>query len=168
MKGIRPGNENVPTQGRATKMKRTIEVINVESSDSESDTQVPTGGDYTNGEDIKPLIDTINHHRKVATKIRLTRKTEMSVPEKTKEFLKLREASRQQDPSKLSSILFKCEVNLQKRTGQKQGTRVPMQTRGFLPNEVLLFSSIFSLFIRSFVNNYIEDSRHFQQAYHHV
>lgn len=88
--------------------------------------------------EIQILTDKINQHQKAASGFRLTRKTEPSLPEKTKNFLKLREKTRQQDPSKPTNILFKCDLFLQTNTGKKQGTRVPTQTRGFPFTDVCL------------------------------
>lgn len=111
-------------------LKGKPEIITIDSSDFENE------GDDDETK-LQPLRDAVNQNRKIATQLRLTRKTEKpTIPERTKAFLKARELARQQDPSKLGTILFKCELVLQKQTGQKQGTRVPMETRGFSVQEV--------------------------------
>jgi hypothetical protein len=100
-------------------LKGKTEIITIDSSDFEDAgiTQIKSDDDETN---LQPLRDAVHQNHKVATQLRLTHKTEKpTVPERTKAFLKAHELARQQDPSKLGTILFKCELVLQKQTGQK-------------------------------------------------
>ena len=112
-------------------LKGKMEIITIDSSDFKDVgiTQIKSDDDKTN---LQPLRDAGHQNHKVATQLQLTHKTEKpTVPERIKAFLKAHELACQQDPSKLGTILFKCELVLQKQTGQKQGTRVPMETWGF-------------------------------------
>ncbi|KAJ7156371.1 hypothetical protein C8R46DRAFT_1040905 [Mycena filopes] len=85
--------------------------------------------------DMAVLQTRIAQNRKAASGVRLTHKVreEEPLPVRTRDFLKLHETSRKKaDTAKSSTqILFKTSILLQKPAGQKQGTRVPVQSRGF-------------------------------------
>ena len=121
-------------------------VINVDADGSGSDIDVFDGV-------MDPLKAQINIQKNVASGIRLTPKSGLdTLPGRTRRFLDEREANRTRrsgDPSKAATILFKTGVILQKQMGQKQGTRVPPQSRGFPLDDVcysLVRSSIRSNF----------------------
>ncbi|KAJ7700670.1 hypothetical protein B0H17DRAFT_1327758 [Mycena rosella] len=84
---------------------------------------------------MSALKTKIAQNKQTASGIRPTPKAEpdpdLSV--RTQEFLQKRAASRKRatGSSKAASVLFKVTVALQKQAGQKQGTRVPLQSRGF-------------------------------------
>lgn len=81
------------------------------------------------------LKSKLAQNKKASSNIRLTRKVKDEsdeVPSATRNFLKLREtAKKRTDMSKSTQLLFKVTVNLQKPAGQKVGTCVPAQSRGF-------------------------------------
>ncbi|KAJ7807474.1 hypothetical protein B0H14DRAFT_3764181 [Mycena olivaceomarginata] len=81
------------------------------------------------------LKSKLAQNKKASSSIRLTRKVKDEsdeVPSATRNFLKLREtAKKRTDMSKSTQLLFKVTVNLQKPAGQKVGTCVPAQSRGF-------------------------------------
>ncbi|KAF5379746.1 hypothetical protein D9615_005815 [Tricholomella constricta] len=161
--------ENMPSPKPAKQAMKAKEVISIidDSDDGDNSRNCVPFVMSDDEENIQPLKDAITQNRKNATKIRLTRK-DPSIPERTKNFLKLREASRQHDPSKLSSILFRCELSLQTRNGVKKGTRVPMQTRGFARDELLkdVYRKLIAMFtepngqwVKEFGNKSIDESK---------
>ncbi|KAJ7464918.1 hypothetical protein B0H11DRAFT_1922342 [Mycena galericulata] len=104
--------------------------------DGDSDA-APDGSD-SDIQEVAPLSalrNKVAQNKQAASKFRLTPKVDgdLDLPGRTKDFLKMREASRagkRTDP-KSSGVLFKATVVLQKEAGQKQGTRVPVQSRNF-------------------------------------
>ncbi|KAJ6614415.1 hypothetical protein B0H10DRAFT_1950668 [Mycena sp. CBHHK59/15] len=116
--------------------KTSKEVIDI---DKDSDAAGDKNSSDSDVEDldvseISALQTKISQNKHAASGIRLTRKeSEKPLPEKTREFLQQRDAARKRstDHSKAATILFKVNVTLQKAAGQKQGTRVPLQSRGF-------------------------------------
>ncbi|KAJ7179405.1 hypothetical protein C8R46DRAFT_639457 [Mycena filopes] len=111
-------------QSEAEKENKKI-VIDVDDSDSDA------------GFDGKSELNAkVQRQKDAASRMRLTRKTPEiadSIPTRSREFLDKRENARKRggDAAKAASILFKVSVVLHKDKGQRQGTRVPSQSRGF-------------------------------------
>ncbi|KAJ7497867.1 hypothetical protein B0H11DRAFT_2226516 [Mycena galericulata] len=112
------------------------EVISVE--DSDSDVHIDSDSDVAVAAKVPmaALNTNILKQKAKASSFRLTPKgVDSEIPGRTRVFLDKREANRGTkragDPSKAAQILFKTAIYLQKERGQKQGTRVPPQSRGF-------------------------------------
>ncbi|KAJ7777977.1 hypothetical protein DFH07DRAFT_1056322 [Mycena maculata] len=128
------GKNDAPGKSKSDKSKSDIIVLD----DEDSDAGAPNGHD-SEVEDVSEMTvlqTKIKQNRRSASSIRLTPKTELdTLPARTSEFLKSREASRKRDQSKTSSVLFKVSLFLQKDNGRKIGTRVPLQSRSFQLDE---------------------------------
>ncbi|KAF8151911.1 hypothetical protein K438DRAFT_378463 [Mycena galopus ATCC 62051] len=120
-------------KAKATPPDDVIDLAN-DSDDSEASVKEMPG-------EIEDLKAQLAKYKKVASSVRLTRKVKSEteeVPSRTSNLLKLRENSRTRpDVSKAMQLLFKITVSLQKPAGQKVGTCVPVQSRGFMLNETM-------------------------------
>jgi hypothetical protein len=123
------------TQSSKRGASKPSSVINIDDDDSGG-----ADSDIQEVSSMSALKTKIGQNKQAASAIRLTPKTEpdIDVPTQTQEFLQKRAASRRRGTgqAKAASILFKVTVVLQKNAGQKQGTRVPLQSRGFQLEDV--------------------------------
>lgn len=120
----------------------------IEVHDSDSDIIAMSGPESSI--QLDHIRETMHERKKIATKERLMKKEATSIPGRTKEFLKNRQELVSRQPSKIASVLFQCQVFLHTLSGKKEGTRVPMHTRGFQVHEVriiLFFMGILSVLI---------------------
>jgi hypothetical protein len=130
-------------------------MANIESageSGPSSSTVIEILSELENSSDIEvingpgPVLrDRINKHKVEASKIRLTAKPVSSsgLPARTNDYIKRKKDAHNTatDPKSNAPITFRCELFLQKDTGKKVGTRVPMQSRGFQQSEVNILLS---------------------------
>ncbi|KAF7373542.1 hypothetical protein MSAN_00564600 [Mycena sanguinolenta] len=128
--------ENVPKTKKAvpdnTKSKSSASKT-VISVDDDSD---GSNSDIEELPNMTVLKAQVAQNKKAASGIRLTPKVKTESEElsvRTREFFKLRQnAKSQRSEAKTNNqLLFKVTINLQKPAGQKVGTRVPVQSRGF-------------------------------------
>ncbi|KAJ6503959.1 hypothetical protein C8R45DRAFT_1186102 [Mycena sanguinolenta] len=137
---VKCNKENVPKE-KENLLKAAPEKAKSKSSSSKTVISVDSDSDGPNS-DIEELPDMavlrvkVAQNKQASSGLRLTPKVKSEseeLPARTRDFLKLRQNSKNQRGETKSNnhLLFKVTVFLQKPTGQKVGTRVPVQSRGF-------------------------------------
>ncbi|KAK6966976.1 hypothetical protein R3P38DRAFT_2589951 [Favolaschia claudopus] len=121
------GKENI--SGKSANLQQSHSVISLDSDDGDNVEEL-------NATEMAELKLKLAQNKKASSSLRLRTpgkvKEETPGAGRTLAFLKMRETARKRkDSSKGAQILFKINLFLQKPTGQKLGTCVPPQSRGF-------------------------------------
>lgn len=85
---------------------------------------------------VKVFNDRVNVKREEVKTRRLTEKEPNGLPSRTQDYLTKKAKSTRTSSSGLAGIAVQTTPCLLGRNGQKQGTRVPSDMRGYQPDEV--------------------------------